>query len=67
MSEEETKCKGLTRAADSEREGILVHEKCTRQHVPNAARNAKFHSSRKKADLSFAKTATARRRNSDWV
>lgn len=37
---------------------VLGLEKCTKQHAPIAERNAKFHSSQRKAELFIAKIAT---------
>lgn len=47
-------------------EEILAdHAKCIKQHALNVGKNAKFHSSRKKASLCFAKNAIERRDNSN--
>jgi len=36
----------------------VVHARCTRQHVPNVVKNAKFHSNLQKEDQFSAKNAS---------
>ena len=45
---------------------ILAHERCTRQHVQNAVKNVKSHSSHRTADQYFAEIASQQKESSEF-